>query len=56
MTKQKITDVATVREQQIKSDVQHVRDIAKRASDIAKHTLGVPVHKVRTPKPTRKQP
>jgi len=38
MTKQKITDVAVERERQIKSDVQHVRRIAKRAGKIAEHT------------------
>jgi len=38
MSNKKTTDVPAVREQQIKSDVQHVRGIAKRAGKIAKRT------------------
>jgi len=38
MSNKKMTDVPAVREQQIKSDVRHVRGIAKAAGKIAKQT------------------
>jgi hypothetical protein len=39
-----------------KRQAKGVREGIKAASDRAKHTPGMMVHKVRAPKPTRKQP